>query len=251
VIRVAQRGVDNFLDRPFTNLTSLDFSNAFNTVDRREVAWRLHRFAPSPYRAGKWGYRTPSDFILTNRETGATHSLSSAQAVRQGDPLGPRLFSWYSSAPGQPRIDPWSPTAHSSLLDDIYILSNDHSPLEHVRAFFAVRQPSIQLNMAKRKTTTLQEARTTGCSFLMYWTHSGERELPRGKNCCRGSSAWQTGRLASPTCAVILLQRLQHNLRHLKRSLRPDDLEHPCERLDAPLANSVPRIRAAAFLAPS
>jgi hypothetical protein len=35
VIRAAQRALNNSLGRPFTHLTSLDFSNAFNTVDRR------------------------------------------------------------------------------------------------------------------------------------------------------------------------------------------------------------------------
>jgi hypothetical protein len=68
VIRAAQRALDNSLGRPFTHLTSLDFSNAFNTVDRREIASGLRRFAPSLYRARKWAYGTPSDLILTNRE---------------------------------------------------------------------------------------------------------------------------------------------------------------------------------------
>jgi hypothetical protein len=99
VIRAAQRALDNFLGRPFTHLTSLDFSNAFNTVDRREIASGLRRFAFSLYRAGKWAYGTPSDLILTNRNTGATHSLSSAQGVRQGDPLGPLMFTRHPSAP--------------------------------------------------------------------------------------------------------------------------------------------------------
>jgi hypothetical protein len=54
VIRAAQRALDNSLGRPFTHRTSLDFSNAFKTVDRREIASGPRRFAPSLYRAGKW-----------------------------------------------------------------------------------------------------------------------------------------------------------------------------------------------------
>jgi hypothetical protein len=44
---------------------------------------------------------------------------------------------------------------------------------------------------------------------------------------------------------------VQQNLRHLQRSLHSEDLQHLWERLDASLANSVPRIRATASLAPT
>lgn len=40
---------------------------------------------------GLWRYT--SDLALTNRETGTTYCLSPAQVVRQGDPLGPLMFS--------------------------------------------------------------------------------------------------------------------------------------------------------------
>jgi hypothetical protein len=64
VIRAAQRALDGFLGRPFAHLTSLDPSNAFNTVDQRDIASGLRRFAPSLCRAGKWAYGTSSDLIL-------------------------------------------------------------------------------------------------------------------------------------------------------------------------------------------
>jgi hypothetical protein len=167
VIPGAQRTLDNSLVRPITHLTSLDFSNAFNAVDRRDIAAGLRRFAPSLYRAGKWAYGTPSDLVSTNRETGATHSLSSAQGVRQGDPLGPHMFSLGIRA----LLDDLASTLGPqrlilAYLDDIYILSNDPRALEDVQAFFADRQPSIELTMAKSKTTALEEARETGLQLL-------------------------------------------------------------------------------------
>src|SRR6478609_1178418 len=99
----------------------------------------------SLYRAGKWAYGTPSDLVLTNRETGATYSLSSAQGVRQGDPLGPLMFSLGIRV----FLDDLASTLGPDLLilsylDDIYILSNDPNAREDVQAFFATRQPSIQ-----------------------------------------------------------------------------------------------------------
>jgi hypothetical protein len=47
VIRAAQRALNNSLGRPFTHLTSLDFNNAFNTVDRREIASGLVASLPA------------------------------------------------------------------------------------------------------------------------------------------------------------------------------------------------------------
>jgi hypothetical protein len=49
VIRAAQRALEDDLGQPFTHLTSLDFTNAFNTVDRLDIAAGLRRFAPSLY----------------------------------------------------------------------------------------------------------------------------------------------------------------------------------------------------------
>jgi hypothetical protein len=62
-------------------------------VDQREISSRLRRFAPSLYRAQKSAYGTWSNLVLVSRETGTTYSLSSAQGVRQGDPLGPLMSS--------------------------------------------------------------------------------------------------------------------------------------------------------------
>jgi len=41
VIRTIQRARDDELDQPYNTLTSLDFTNAFNTVDRRDIARAL------------------------------------------------------------------------------------------------------------------------------------------------------------------------------------------------------------------
>lgn len=254
VIRAAQRALDDSLDQSFIHLTSLDFSNAFNTVDRREIASGLRRFAPSLYRAGRWAYGTPSDLVLVSRETGTTYNLSSAQGVRQGDPLGPLMFSLgirallndLSTSLGPHRLI-------LAYLDDIYILSNDPNALEDVQAFFSARQPSIQLNMAKSKTTTLQEARETGLQLLgscIGPTAARERFL-EAKIVAEEALLAKLVDLPHQHALLVLRQCLQQNLRHLQRSLRSDDLKHLWERLDKSLANSVRRIRAAGSPAPS
>jgi hypothetical protein len=52
VVRAVERDLDGPLDRPYTHLTSLDISNAFNTAERRDIAKGLPQYAPFLYRAG-------------------------------------------------------------------------------------------------------------------------------------------------------------------------------------------------------
>jgi hypothetical protein len=140
-----------------------------------------------------------------------------------------------------------------SYLDDIYILSNDPNSLEDGQAFFEARQPSIQLNMAKSKITALQEARETGLQLL--GTCIGPRAVSErfleAKIPAEEALLANLIHLPHQHALLVLRQCLQQNLPHLQRSLRSHDLGHLWERLDASLANSVPRLRAAASPAPS
>jgi hypothetical protein len=49
-----ERALDGTLDPPYPHLTSLDLSNEFNTVDRRNIAEGLRQYALVLYRAGRW-----------------------------------------------------------------------------------------------------------------------------------------------------------------------------------------------------
>jgi hypothetical protein len=91
VVRAVERALDGTLDRSYSHLTSLDFSNAFNTVDRRDTAEVLRQYAPVLYRAGRWAYDCTSSLSLSSPE--GIQNITSAQGVRQGDPMGPLMFS--------------------------------------------------------------------------------------------------------------------------------------------------------------
>jgi hypothetical protein len=93
--------------------------------------------------------------------------ITSAQGVRQADPVGPLMLSLVirsllrdlASAVGPDRLI-------LAYLDDIYILSPDDSALEQILAFFDERQSSIRLNPAKCKMPSLEDIHTDGLRML-------------------------------------------------------------------------------------
>jgi len=117
-VRTVQRALDDSLGRSFSTLTMLDFTNAFNTADRIDIAASLREFCPSLYRTAKWAYNAASDLVL------GQHILQSATGVRQGDPLGPLLLS-LAIRPLLDRLSTFLGTDHLVLayLDDVYVLS--------------------------------------------------------------------------------------------------------------------------------
>jgi len=88
IVRTIERALAGTLDQRYTHLTSVDATNAFNAMYRKVIATATKRFAPALYRPAKWAYNDKSDLVVS------THAvLESSQGVRQGDPLGPLLFS--------------------------------------------------------------------------------------------------------------------------------------------------------------
>ena len=65
----------------------LDFSNAFNCVDRARALGAVRNAFPGLARWTQWCYACPSTLYF------GTHEKCSASGVQQGDPLGPLLFA--------------------------------------------------------------------------------------------------------------------------------------------------------------
>jgi len=165
-----QRALDDSLSRSFSTLTTLDFTNAFNTAERVDIAASLRNYCPSLYRTAKWAYNAASDLVL------GQHILQSATGVRQGDPLGPLLLS-LAIRPLLDRLSTFLGTDHLVLayLDDVYVLSPAQelasaqgltSTLEKIYSFFDSSPSSLKLNRTKCTGKTLSDIKEHGCNIL-------------------------------------------------------------------------------------
>ena len=248
LIRAVQRAVDGSIEgQNFTHITSLDFSNAFNTLDRSELASSIRRHAGGLYRLAKWAYDSPSDLILGGIQA-PPEVICSSQGVRQGDPLGPLLFSIGI----RPIIEDLSNALGPdcvvlAYLDDMYILSSSADTLSRVEDFFALNERSLKLNVAKSFTNSVEDIKTNGIKML--GTCLGPKEVRaeflQGKIEELETKIGRLVGLPHQHALLLLRQCLQQDLRHLQRCLFSDDLTDLWSKLDQIIWDSALRMRGA------
>ena len=80
-----------WIDRNSNNLSAvlvkIDFTNAFNSVDRQSFLEQCRHQFPGLSRWAEWCYAQPSKLYF------GSEILSSEKGVQQGDPIGPLLFA--------------------------------------------------------------------------------------------------------------------------------------------------------------
>ena len=86
-VHAVRKLAQEFGDDPGKIMLKVDFSNAFNMVDRTEMLAQVYEKLPGLYRWVEYCYSHPAHLFF------GTFVLQSAAGVQQGDPLGPLLFS--------------------------------------------------------------------------------------------------------------------------------------------------------------
>lgn len=247
IVRAVERALADDLPQRYTHLVSLDFANAFNTVDRCELAAALRDYAPALYRSGRWMYGRPTKLIVTGAD-GTIETLDSRQGVRQGDPFGPLFFSLGIRRTLEDLRNHLGPDRLLlGYLDDIYILSPDDSALEDVKSFFDTRPASsLLLNVRKCTTFGLEDIRADGINILGTAVGSAEfrSRFLSDKIERQVGLLHQLSDLKSQHALLLLRYCVQQDLRHLQRSLRTVDLPDCWTPLDDALLETALLLRA-------
>jgi len=83
VVHAVRKLADQFGHDPDRIMLKVDFSNAFNVVDRTEMLKQVHERVPGIYKWAEYCYSQPAHLFLGDM------LLASMAGVQQGDPLGP------------------------------------------------------------------------------------------------------------------------------------------------------------------
>jgi len=240
IVRLVERATFGDLRAKWSHLVCLDASNAFNHMDRRSIATATKQFAPALYRTAKWAYNSPSELIVGDVR------LSSSQGVRQGDPLGPLLFSLGLRPTLKALSTHLGPNRMVvAYLDDILILSDDDSAMTDAQAFLSSHTEIIRLNASKCRTLSLDSIRQDGLELLgtVVGPPTTRRQFLSAKVGDLRQSISKLHSLPHQTALILLRTCLQQNLRHLQRTLKTDDLLDIWDELDEAIWSEVERLR--------
>jgi hypothetical protein len=153
-IHAVRKLVEEIGKNPEKIMLKVDFSNAFNMVDRTEMLKQAREKLPSIYKWVEFCYAQPANLFF-----GEALLLSMA-GVQQGDPLGPLLFSLVLH-PLAERIEREFPNLDLSVwyLDDGTIIG-DKKDVHQVFELLRVEGPRLGLHLNVKKNEIWWPSRT-------------------------------------------------------------------------------------------
>jgi hypothetical protein len=245
IIRLVEKAVGKELPESYTHLAMLDFSNAFNSIDRCDIATGIGKHAQPFFRAAKWAYGTRSALILN--KDGKVLKLTSSQGVRQGDPLGPLFFSIGLRDTLSSLQDALGFSCKVvAYLDDIFVLGKSADLLAKIFTFFADDPAAgLKLNVAKCKLVDLENLPDTGIKLLgsCVGSANARRSFLVTKVSEEAEVIAKVPDLPFQQGLLLLRMCLQQNLRHLQRCLKTDDIADVWQTLDSAMFNAVSIMR--------
>jgi hypothetical protein len=246
VVRLLERAVQRKLPgADYRYITSLDFRNAFNTLKRRMIAAGLLRTAPGLYKCARWAYQKKTRLIVPGDTS--PRVLYSSEGVRQGDPIGPFLFSVaYRPILESLEAELGSDFIVVAYLDDTYILSKSIDPLPLVKSFFNRPDTCLDLNESKCRTYDIERIQEEGLEVLgtCIGPETARRTFLNKKVDAQIAKLEKLALLPQFQHSLLIFRACyQQDLRHLQRSLDTSDLGDIWDRLDTAYSNIISQMR--------
>jgi len=245
IIALLSSTLDKKNGSSYSSITGLDIKNAFNSIGQLLLASSIARYAPSLYKLARWAYNNPS--ILATR----LGLLVSTTGVRQGDPLGPLLFSlairpFLEDLTRKLReIDP--DASIIAYIDDIYILSSRNSDRVLDIAEETLREYGLVLNRQKSFTTSISAIRTSPNGLQVLGTIIGSIEARRkfltAKIATFQSILDRLRKLSKQKGLLLLRGSIHLLLRHLVRTIDPRGIEDLLDQIDTLIYNYIRYLR--------
>ncbi|KAK5989589.1 Reverse transcriptase [Cladobotryum mycophilum] len=217
-------------------IASLDLANAFNSVSRLAIAGAIATYAPTFYKAAAWAYNNPSILV-----TAAGAIVASSEGVRQGDPLGPLLFS-LAFRPTLEALITRLPKANIvAYLDDVYILDKDPQIPILSKITETFQKSPVTLNLAKSKEYKVSSLRQNGLGALGTFIGplSTRKAFLEAKISKFSATITALEDLPKQYSLLLLRGSVHLLLRHLLRQLDPRGLEVQWATLDNLIKDSI------------